>query len=218
MNAKRRRPTPPGPNPALRPKTERTVEEAAIRIIGGTLRGRKLKIGVDPRTRPMKDRTRQAMFNLLGNHMDGCIAFDLFAGTGVIAMETVSRGAEKAVAIELLPHLAKTINQYLETFRIQDQVTVHRGNAFDFLADQREIIDALPKLPWCIFICPPFPLWESGRSELVALIESWLSAAPFGSRCVCELDYDSDPELLPAEYEWSVRAYRPAKLAITQKS
>ena len=63
-----------------------------VRIIGGKFRGRKLEYSGDPRTRPMKDRVREALFNLLGHGVEGKVAIDLFAGTGALALEALSRG------------------------------------------------------------------------------------------------------------------------------
>jgi 16S rRNA (guanine(966)-N(2))-methyltransferase RsmD len=218
MAGNRRKPVKPG-IVTNRPKTERSPDEAAIRVIGGELRRRVIKVNVDPRTRPMKDRTRQAMFNLLGNHLNGCIAFDLFGGTGVIGIEAVSRGANHAVIVELLPHLAKSIRGYVDEFKIADKVTVHRGSAFDYLLDYEESIRQLGNLPWLVFVCPPFPMWtsETERESLVRMIELWIEKAPSSSRFVCELDFDCDPSVLPQSLDWSVRDYRPANIAIATK-
>src|SRR5919199_1250279 len=71
-----------------------------LRIIGGTLRGRKIKYSGDVRTRPMKDRVREAVFNLLGPQVSGSHAIDLFAGTGALGFEAISRGALRATFIE----------------------------------------------------------------------------------------------------------------------
>src|SRR6478736_322408 len=71
-----------------------------LRIVGGTLRGRKLQYSGDVRTRPMKDRVREAVFNLLGPQVAGSHAIDLFAGTGALGIEAISRGATKATFIE----------------------------------------------------------------------------------------------------------------------
>jgi 16S rRNA G966 N2-methylase RsmD len=69
------------------------LETTTLRIIAGTLRTRKIQFAVDPRTRPMKDRTREAVMSLLGGTFKDAAVFDLFGGTGVLAFETLSRGA-----------------------------------------------------------------------------------------------------------------------------
>src|SRR5262245_7614130 len=77
--------------PAEREQADREPPE--LRIIGGTLRHRKLLYSGDQRTRPMKDRVREAVFNLVGPDVVGQHAIDLFAGTGALGFEAISRGA-----------------------------------------------------------------------------------------------------------------------------
>src|SRR4029077_10034324 len=82
-----------------------------LRIIGGRFRGRKLAYSGDVRTRPMKDRVREALFNLLGRAVAGKTVIDLFAGTGALALEALSRGASRAVVIEMHRPTARLIVQ-----------------------------------------------------------------------------------------------------------
>src|SRR5438105_2010542 len=86
------------PRPAGNDAAEETV--VGLRIIGGSLRGRKLQYTGEARTRPMKDRVREAVFNLLGPSVTGSHAIDLFAGTGALGLEALSRGAARATFIE----------------------------------------------------------------------------------------------------------------------
>lgn len=71
-----------------------------MRIIGGSARGRKLRAVPGDKTRPTSDRVRQSLFDLLGQRMDGLAVLDLYAGTGALALEALSRGAASAVLIE----------------------------------------------------------------------------------------------------------------------
>ena len=71
-----------------------------LRIVGGKFRGRQIEYSGDPVTRPMKDNIREALFNLVGGWVKEKIVFDLFAGTGAMALEALSRGATKAFLIE----------------------------------------------------------------------------------------------------------------------
>ena len=77
--------------PTRRPKSSGCA--STLRIIGGRLRGSVIEYHGDPRTRPMKDRVREAAFNLIGPQVVGTFAIDLFAGTGALAFEALSRGA-----------------------------------------------------------------------------------------------------------------------------
>src|ERR1041384_3149877 len=80
-----------------------------LRIIGGDMRGRKIGYHGDPRTRPMKDRVREAVFNLVES--DGVYAIDLFAGTGALGLEAISRGASGALFIERHFPTARLVEQ-----------------------------------------------------------------------------------------------------------
>lgn len=71
-----------------------------MRIVGGEARGRRLRAVPGEKTRPTSDRVRQSLFDLLGQRMDGLAVLDLYAGTGAMALEALSRGAASAVLIE----------------------------------------------------------------------------------------------------------------------
>ena len=66
-----------------------------VRIIGGAWRGRSIKVIDSPGLRPTADRTRETLFNCLGQRVDDLICFDMFAGTGALGFEALSRGAQK---------------------------------------------------------------------------------------------------------------------------
>ena len=75
------------PRPLARWKTNHpTAGETELRIVGGDFGGRKIKYTGDPRTRPMKDVTREAMFNLVGGFVPGKLVIDLFAGSGAVGI------------------------------------------------------------------------------------------------------------------------------------
>ena len=82
----------------------RQLKEASmqtkLRIIGGKYGGRQIQYSGEQRTRPMKNRVREAMFNLVGPWVKGTYTIDLFAGTGAVGLESVSRGSVGATLIE----------------------------------------------------------------------------------------------------------------------
>ena len=71
-----------------------------VRIIGGAWRGRSIKVVDSPGLRPTADRTRETLFNCLGQRVDDLICFDMFAGTGALGFEALSRGAQKVTMID----------------------------------------------------------------------------------------------------------------------
>src|SRR5437016_3166716 len=129
-----------------RPNTAETREadEAVVglRIIGGSLRRRKLQYSGELRTRPMKDRVREAVFNLLGTQVTGSQAIDLFAGTGALGLEAVSRGATHATFIERHLPTAKLIEQNAAALGVADRVQVKFGDAFLWTAAYQPADDA----------------------------------------------------------------------------
>src|SRR5215468_6014297 len=98
-----------------------------LRIIGGSLRGRKLQYSGDVRTRPMKDRVREAVFNLLGPQVAGNHAIDLFAGTGALGLEAISRGAAKSTFIERHLPTSNLIKRNAAALGVAEQINVVFG-------------------------------------------------------------------------------------------
>src|SRR5947207_12730392 len=87
-----------------------------LRIVAGTLRGRKLNFLASPHLRPTPQMVREALFSILGNAVPDRPFFDIFAGTGVVGLEALSRGAKSVTFIERDFRLADTIARHLEAF------------------------------------------------------------------------------------------------------
>ena len=126
-----------------------TAVDKPLRIIGGHLRNRPIHYSGDPRTRPMKDRVREALFNLIGPQVEGRHVIDLFAGTGQIGIEALSRGAEEAIFIEHGGPALQTIKKNLELTQLASRATVTRADVFQFLAH------TTPRPCEYIYIAPP---------------------------------------------------------------
>jgi 16S rRNA (guanine966-N2)-methyltransferase len=183
---------------------------APPRIIGGTHRGRKLSYVVDSRTRPMKERVREAVFNLLGPAVAGKHAIDLFAGTGALGFEAISRGAASATFVERHFPTANIIKRNAQKLGVLEQCTILPANTL--LWSKR--LPELPSIPWVVFCSPPYELYISHTAEMMALVERLLENAPAGSLFAVEADERFDFGLLPAADQWDVRAYPPALVGI----
>ena len=81
----------------------------SLRVIGGTARGRRLRSVPGDTTRPITDRTKESLFNIIGGDINGASLLDLFGGTGSVGIEALSRGASFVRFIEKAPAAAKTI-------------------------------------------------------------------------------------------------------------
>src|SRR3954466_523741 len=101
-----------------------------LRIVAGSLRGRKLVCTVNPNLRPTPQRVREALFSILGNAVPERPFFDLFAGTGVNGLEALSRGASRAVFVERDFRRADDIQKHLAAFQVADRGQVVRSDVY----------------------------------------------------------------------------------------
>src|SRR5437867_6637397 len=97
-----------------------------LRIVAGSLRGRKINCHVNPELRPTPQMVREALFSILGNAVPDRPFFDVFAGTGANGLEALSRGASFAYFVERDFRLAKEIDNHLNTFGVASQAQVVR--------------------------------------------------------------------------------------------
>lgn len=202
----------------VRPHHDRPREPGAdaaqpsdVRIIGGTFRGRRLLYGGQLRTRPMKDRVREAVFNLVGSAAAGKHAVDLFAGTGALGIEALSRGAESATFIEQHFPTAGVLRQNLQMLEVENRCQIITGNTF--LWAQRGFESG--GRPWLVFCSPPYDFYVERLDEMLRLIGMLMAAAPAESLMVVESDERFDPAVLPSAAPWDVRRYPPAIVALS---
>src|SRR5271170_2147525 len=95
-----------------------------LRIVAGSLRGRRLDCVVHEDLRPTPQMVREALFSILGNAVPQRAFFDVFAGTGANGLEAISRGASEAFFLERDPRLATDIDKHLKKFEVLDRGTV----------------------------------------------------------------------------------------------
>ena len=188
-----------------------------LRIVGGKYRGRQIEHLGDPRTRPMKDNIREALFNLVGGWIPGKAIIDLFAGTGAVGIEAVSRGASRAILIERHFPSAKLIKQSIRSIDEEMPVVVESMDTFywgrQFLNPETQ----RPAEPWVVFCCAPYDFYVDRQEEILALISGLKEHAPDRSILVVESDSRFEPKFLPDPESWVVRDYRPARVAVLKK-
>jgi 16S rRNA (guanine966-N2)-methyltransferase len=188
-------------------------QAAELRIIGGVHARRKLHYVGDPRTRPMKDRVREAVFNLVGPAVKGTHAIDLFAGTGALGLEAISRGAARATFFERHFPTADCIRGNISALRVEEACQVVAADTF--LAFRRE--RDLGAAPWLVFCSPPYDFYVDRLDEMLALLRTLVGRAPPGSILVVEADARFDCDSLPGELRWDVREYPPARIAVGRR-
>ena len=144
----------------------------SVRIVGGRWRGTRLPVPARPGLRPTSDRVRETLFNWLQPVLPGARVLDLFAGTGVLGLEAVSRGAAHAQLVEADAGLAQALSAAAARLDPEGRVAVHRGDALGWLrgcAGERFDI---------AFLDPPFAadLWQAALAALPAVMaaDAWL--------------------------------------------
>ena len=146
-----------------------------LRIIGGKYRGRQIDYLGEKRTRPMKDNVREALFNLVGGWVPGKCAIDLFAGTGAVGLEAISRGASRAIMIERHIPTSKVIHNNIQLLDEAMPAVVESADTFywgrQFLRDDFE----RPTEPWVVFCCAPYDLYVDRKTDMVAL-NRWVAS------------------------------------------
>jgi 16S rRNA (guanine966-N2)-methyltransferase len=155
-----------------------------MRVISGSAKGIQLQAVPGSGTRPISDRVKEAVFNILGDSIVESRVLDLFAGTGSVGIEALSRGAEKAVFVEKHSKAIATIRANLRRTALQAEARVVRADVFKFLAGTPQPFDL-------IYIAPPQyqGLWSKTLLALDA-VPGWLD--PMGLAVV---------QIFPKEFE-----------------
>ncbi|MFW6171424.1 MAG: RsmD family RNA methyltransferase [Planctomycetota bacterium] len=188
-----------------------------LRVIGGRFRGKQIQYLGDPRTRPMKQRVREAAFNLLGEQVVGSHVLDLFAGTGALTWEAFSRGAVSATLLERHFPSVKILHANAAALGVTEQIEVEATDSFFW---SRKLTRQACTLPadrrWIVFCSPPYDFYVTKLDAMLKLIQQVVHAAPPRSLMLVESDRRLQPECLPSEVSWDVREYAPAVLALAK--
>jgi 16S rRNA (guanine966-N2)-methyltransferase len=174
-----------------------------VRVIAGSHKGRRLVAPKGQQVRPTGDRVREAIFNLVGP-VDDASVLDLFAGSGALGIEALSRGARRCVFAELDRGAARVIQQNLERLQLTGAVVERR----DALAVVREE-GARGRRHDLVLCDPPYERWTGLEAELGGLLPRVL--APDGL-LVVETDARVEPQL-PLDLATS-RRYGSARITI----
>ena len=125
-----------------------------MRIISGEARGRRLYAPEGMETRPTADRVREALFNIIRADVPGARVLDAFAGSGALALEALSRGADSAVLIDRSPAAVRVIRKNVELMRATGRAEVIAGDCL-------RVIDRLTGPYTLVFLDPPYALEAS---------------------------------------------------------
>lgn len=175
-----------------------------MRVITGTARGRRLKELEGMETRPTTDRVKEGIFNIIQFDLEGRRILDLFAGTGQLGIEALSRGAASAVFVDQRRDAAALTRDNLKLTDLSDKGRVVNGEAVSFLAASKEKFDI-------IFLDPPYAadLWEPAL-EAISRFDILLNHGII----VCESPLEKEMPAMDPPY-YLHRTYRYGKIKVT---
>lgn len=134
-----------------------------MRVIGGEFRSRRLKSLPGLNTRPTPDRLRETLFDILASHIPGCVFLDLYAGTGAVGIEALSRGARRAIFVEKSRAAVDVIRENLASLKLETRAEVFTSKAATVLERIRADI---------AFLDPPYELAAEYETAMAALDHS----------------------------------------------
>ena len=170
-----------------------------MRIIAGTRKGHTIQAPPGRDTRPTSDRVRENVFNILGP-IDDAVVLDLYAGSGAMGLEALSRGAAQAVFVERDPDALRAIEKNLDKLRLR--ATVLRQDAVAVLAGENRKYDL-------VFVDPPYDMYPDLEPQLARYLPPVLSD---NAVVVVETDARVEPSL-PLEQRTS-RTYGSARVTV----
>ncbi len=158
-----------------------------MRVVSGNYKGRQLKAVPGITTRPTTDKVKEAIFNMVGPYFDGGIALDLFAGSGGLGIEALSRGIKRCVFVDREPKAIQTIHKNLDLCQVEpDSFEVYRNDADRALKAiiKRDLQFQL------IFLDPPYK-----QQKMKALIEIVSKNNLLGENGFIVTEHGSDVQL-----------------------
>ena len=187
----KRRRAPAHPRSARQRPAPDSRRGGQLRLIGGDFKRRRLPVLDSPGLRPTPDRVRETLFNWLAAVTPGARVLDLFAGTGALGLEALSRGAAEACFVERDPRVARQLDSNLATLGVTARSRVVTGDAAAFLA-------GAPQPFSLVFLDPPFRQDLAARCCTELEQRGWLAAEAF---VYVEMESDAPPSV-PAN--WSL--------------
>lgn len=180
-----------------------------IRVISGTAGGRRLKTPEGMGTRPTTDQTREALFNILGYDVAGATFLDLFAGSGAVGIEALSRGASDVTLVEKDRRTAGILRENLETCGFQAKSHLRTSDVMAALRD----LDAKGQSFDYIFMDPPYAEADtkSINHEYSDVLQFLSDSCVAGNNCIIIVEH-SYP--IPQEIG-SLKAYRSKRYGVS---
>ena len=173
-----------------------------LRIVAGSLKGRKLSFTLNPALRPTPQMVREALFSILGDAVPGRPFFDVFAGTGVVGLEALSRGASALVLVERDFRLIAELERHIAEFGVGDATRIARSDVYRWIERWRP-----PAEPVVVFLSPPFADFERRLDDLLGVAGQLQAKVAAGSVVVLQSERGAPLDELPDRPRWEERTY-----------
>jgi 16S rRNA (guanine966-N2)-methyltransferase len=162
-----------------------------LRVISGNLRGKRLFSPKGQELRPTSDRVKEAIFNILQDQFQGQNVLDLFAGTGALGIECLSRGASKAVFVDESPRSLSALRRNIEECRLKDKTEVLGRKVLPAL----KILEVRGETFGLVFLDPPY---DKGEARRVLEVLSRSSILTPGALVVAEHSLSEGIDSIPS--------------------
>jgi 16S rRNA (guanine(966)-N(2))-methyltransferase RsmD len=180
-----------------------------MKIIAGLRRGHKFEGPPSRGVRPTSDLVREAIFNILRDEVEDRLVVDLFAGTGSLGLEALSRGARRVIFVERNRETAALVRKNVGTLRFEDRATIVNADALrwihGFQAGEEPIL---------VFLDPPFADFEVRLNRMGEFLTELVGKLPAGSIVLFESRRPLPEDVLPEPDLWEVRRYGSTTLTI----
>ncbi|MFD1484291.1 16S rRNA (guanine(966)-N(2))-methyltransferase RsmD [Lacticaseibacillus baoqingensis] len=181
-----------------------------MRVISGEFRGRRLDAVSGDQTRPTADKVKESMFNMLGPYFDGGQVLDLYAGTGALGIEAVSRGMAHATAVDRQYAAIKTIRNNIDKLGAKDRFTVMKAPVEKALA-------SLKGQQFDLIMADPPYAKQAVLTQLASFLA--LDLLTGNGRVMLETGLDVDyPEEIPGYIKLRHQTYGVAQVLILKKA
>ncbi len=183
-----------------------------LRIVAGSLKGRKLTCTVNANLRPTPQMVREALFSILGDAVPGRPFYDVFAGTGVVGLESLSRGAASVTFVERDFRLIADLERHIAEFKVGASARIARTDVYRWIERFRP-----PAEPVVVFLSPPFADFERRLDDLLGVIGELQKNVHPGSVVVLQAERDVPLDDLPDRDHWDRRTYGRNELLLWVK-
>jgi len=181
----------------------KTIMRTQLRIVAGSLKGRKVTCTVSETLRPTPQRVREALFSILGNAIPGRPFYDVFAGTGIIGLEAISRGARSVLFVERDFKLAGEIDRHIQAFGVRPKTQMARADVYRWVERWQP-----PAEPINVFLSPPFADFTTRLEAFMGLVGLIQSKIADESVFVIQGEHEAPLFHLPPNIaEWDDRRY-----------